>query len=76
MSWVQSCVPEMQIIAPFLKFSLSLSRTLSLTIEGPPLKNNAELLVKTCASEILTITVGKKQYILQRAGDIRPGVLN
>ena len=64
MSLVQFFIPEMQLIAPFLKFSFSLnSRTLSLTIEGPPLKNNAELIVKTCASEISTITVGKNGVI-------------
>ena len=58
MSLVQSCITETQTAAPFLKFSfIPGSRTLSLTIEGPPLKNNAELIVKTCASEISTITV-------------------
>ena len=63
MSLVQSFIPEMQTIAPLLKFSFILnSRTLSLTIGGP-LKNNAELIVKTCASEISTITVGKNGVI-------------
>ena len=56
----------MLTIAPLLNFSFSLnSRTLSLTIGGP-LKNNAELIVKTCASEISTITVGKNGVILAK----------
>ena len=64
MSLVQSCITETQTAAPFLKFSfIPGSRTLSLTIEGPPLKNNAELIVKTCASEISTITVGENGVV-------------
>ena len=63
MSLVQLCLSEMQTIAPLLKFSFILnSRTLSLTIGGP-LKNNAELIVNTCASEISTITVGESGII-------------
>ena len=59
-SLVQSCISEMLPIAPLLKFSFSFNT--SCTIEGP-LKNNAELIVKTCASEISTITVGKNGVI-------------
>ena len=63
MSLVQSYILEMQTIAPLLKFSFILnSRTLSCTI-GAPLKNNAELIVETCASEISTITVGENGVV-------------
>ena len=63
MSLVQSCIPETQTVAPLLKFSfIPGSRTLSCAIEGP-LKNNAELIVETCASEISTITIGKNGVI-------------
>ena len=64
MSLVQSCISEMQTIAPHLKFSFSPdSRTLCCTIIEGRLKNNAELIVKTCASEISTITVGENGVI-------------
>ena len=67
MSLVQSCIPETQTVAPLLKFSfIPGSRTLSCFFHSRQqgrLKNNAELIVKTCASEISTITVGESGVI-------------
>ena len=63
MSLVQLCLTEMQTTAPLLKFYFfPNSRSLSCTVEGR-LKNNAELIVKTCASEISTITVGENGVV-------------